>query len=153
MKTPDTGKIISIVYLAGFLIALFVVYKILASVGIIKTAKSKRKKQEQEAAVEMLRTDEYFSPTFFKNQKYKSIGSNAANLYAQQLRKAIRGIGTDEEMIFSIFGRLFNKVNISEVAASYYVQYGNDLQADLLNDLNEKEITALMNIVNDLPNN
>lgn len=152
MKIPSTDKIISVVTIIGFLIALFVVYKILTGIGLIKTAKKKRSIAEQEAAVEMMRTDEYFDPAYFKSQKFKSIGSSAANLYAQQLRKAVRGAGTDEEMIYSVFGKLFNKVNVSEVAASYYLQYGKSLQADLLNDLSKAEIANVMNIINDLPN-
>lgn len=151
MKVPSTDKIISIVTIIGFLIALFVVYKILAGVGLIKTAAKKRSLAEQNAAVDMMRTDEYFDPAYYRSQKFKSIGSNAANLYAQQIRKALRGIGTDEEMIYSTFGKLFNRCNVSEVAASYFLQYGNSLQTDLLNDLNKKEIAELMNIINEMP--
>lgn len=153
MKIPDTNKIISLVYIAGFIIALIIVYKILSSIGIIKTGKRKRTEAEAAAAVKMLQTDDYFNPAYFKDKKFLSIGANAANLYAQNLRKALRGAGTDEGLVYSTFGKLYNKCNVSEVAASYYLQYGRDLQADLLGDLTDKEITALMNIVNDLPNN
>jgi len=152
MKLPDTNKIVSFAMLAGLLIVIFVIYKIMAAVGIIKTGARKRSDKEKVAAVEMLRTDEYFSPAYYKNKKFLSIGSNAANLYAQQIRKAIRGIGTDEELIYATFGKLRNKCNVSEVAERYFVQYGNDLQTDLLNDLKEKEIVNLMNIINGLPN-
>lgn len=153
MKVPDTGKILNVVYLAGFLIALFVVYKLLSALGIIKSAKRRRTIEEQNAAVDMLRTDEYFDPAYYKGQKFKSIGGNAANLYAQHLRKALGGAGTDEELVYATFGKLFNKCNVSEVAARYYLQYGKDLQADLLGDLSKKEVAELMEIINDLPNN
>jgi hypothetical protein len=125
----------------------------MSGLGLIKSSAKKKQKAEQEAAVEMLRTDDYFNPTYFKDKKFKSIGSNAANLYAQNLRKALRGIGTAEENIFAVFGKLFNKCNVSEVAASYFLQYNRDLQADLSSELTDKEITDLMNIINDLPNN
>lgn len=151
MKVPDTGKIMGMVYLAGFVIALFVVYKIMKGVGLIKSASKERAKAEQEAAVEMLRTDDYFSPDYYKGRKFKPLGSNTSNVYAQALRKAMRGIGTDEESIYTTFNKLYNKCNVSEVAESYFIQYGKDLQTDLLNDLGKKEVTQLMNIINALP--
>ena len=152
MKVPDTGKIISLVYIAGFIIALFVIYKILSAVGIIKTGKKKREQKEKAEALTELRTSDYFSPDYYKNKKFKSIGVNAADSYAVKLRKAVRGAGTDEESIYSTFGKLFNKCNISEVAERYYMKYKNDLQTDLLNDLTEKETLNLINIINALPN-
>jgi hypothetical protein len=151
-KLPDTGKVIQVAYILGFVIVLVIVYKLLSAVGIIKTAKRKRSDKEQSEAIKMLRTDEYFDPTYYSGKKFKSIGGNAANLYAQNLRRAIRGIGTDEEMIYSTFGKLYNKCNVSEVASSYLLQYKRDLQADLLDDLTKKEIATLMNIINGLPN-
>jgi hypothetical protein len=152
MKVPDTGKIISLVYIAGFIIVLFVLYKIMSSIGIIKTGKRKREDQEKDAAVEDLRTEEIFSPDYYKNRKFKSLGSNAAGLYAKNIRKAIRGIGTDEELLYTTFNKLYNKCNVSEIAELYFKEYKNDLQADLLNELTDKETVALMNIINDLPN-
>jgi hypothetical protein len=156
MKTPnipDAGKVMGIAYLLGFVIVLVIVYKLMSAVGLIKSGAKKRTEKEQTEAIKMLRTDEYFDPMYWKDKKFKSIGKNAANLYAQNIRKAIRGMGTNEELIFSTFGKLYNKCNVSEVAASYFVIYNRDLQADLLDDLTKKEITDLMNIINGLPNN
>jgi hypothetical protein len=150
-KLPDTNKIISIAYIAAFILILFVIYKIMSAVGLIKTGKSKRADKEKAVAVDMLRTDEYFSPDYSKGKTFKSLGSNAANLYAQHLRKAIRGLGTDEEMLYTTFAKLYNKNNVSEVAAAYLAQYKNDLQTDLLNELTDKEVVQLMNIINELP--
>lgn len=151
-KLPDTGKVIQIAYILGFVIVLVIVYKLMSAVGLIKSPAKKRSQKEQAEALKMLRTDEYFDPNYYKDKKFKSIGANAANLYAQNLRKAVRGMGTDEEMIFATFGKLYNKANVSEVAAAYQSHYKRDLQADLLDDLNNKEVTTLMNIINGLPN-
>ena len=153
MEAPDTGKIINIAYLAGFLLALFVVYKILSAVGLIKSPKKKKQEAEQKAAVNAVRTSEYFNPKLYKEKVFKQLGANTANFYAQQLHKAVRGAGTDEELIFSTFSKFFNKCNISEVAASYFLQYGRDLRADLLSDLNDKEVVQLTELINQLPNN
>ena len=42
MQLPDSNKIMSAAYIAGLLLVLFFVYKILAGFGIIKTAKKKK---------------------------------------------------------------------------------------------------------------
>lgn len=151
-KVPDVGKIIPIIYIAGFVIVLVIVYKLLSAVGLIKTPKKRREEAAQTQAVEDLRTEDFFDPAYYKTKKFKSIGTNAANLYAQYIRKAVRGMGTDEELIFTTFGKLYNKCNVSEVAERYMMQYKRDMQTDLLNDLTKKEATALMNIINTLPN-
>jgi hypothetical protein len=151
MNVPDSGKVMNFAMLLGLLVVMFIIYKLLAAVGIIKTSKSKKEDKVQAAAVEMMRTDEYWDASYYRGKQFKAIGDTAANLYAQQIRKALRGIGTDEEAIYAVFGRLYNLCNISEVSASYFLQYGNNLQTDLLNDLNKKEIATVMNIVNELP--
>jgi len=150
---PDTSKVMNFAMLLGLLIVVFIVYKLMATVGIIKTGAKKREEAEKVVAVEMMRTDEYWNPSYSQGRTFKQIGSNAANVYAQTIRRAIRGPGTDEEAIYVTFGKLYNKANISEIASLYEQQYGKSLQTDLLNDLSEKEIAKLMNIINGLPNN
>ena len=151
MKVPDSGKIINVALLLGMVVIMFVIYKILAGLGIIKTASSRRADKAKEESRAGLRTDEYFNPTYYIDKKFKMLGNNTATLYAQNLRKALRGLGTDNEAIYSVFGKLYNKTNISEVAAAYFLQYDNDLQADLSDDLTDKETVILMNIINELP--
>jgi len=160
MKVPDSGKIINVFMLLGIIIVMFIVYKLMAAVGLIKTGAKKREIKEEEAAVNMLRTDDYFSPDYYKSRKFKSLGSNTAETYAKDLRNAMAGLGTDEEAIYVTFGKLYNKCNVSEVAEKYRDQYhfpfyimSNNLQKDLLNELTDKETTKLMNIINGLPNN
>lgn len=151
MKTlniPEPGKIISIVYIAGAFIALVLVYKILAGVGIIKTAK----RRERSGAESELRQSDYFNPLFLSGRTggYASLGS-AAKDTARLLRQAVRGAGTNEEKIFSAFGRLPSRWSISEVALSYKSLYNRDLLSDLLNDLNDREQLTLWDIIKKLP--
>ena len=157
MQTPDSGKIINIAMLIGLVIVLVVIYKIMASVGLIKTSASKQATKEQAVAAESLRTDEYFDPDYYKDKQFKSIGRNAAVQYAKDLRNAMAGVGTNEEVIYTTFGSLYNKCNISEIAEQYKDQYGfpfyimsDNLQNDLLNDLNKSEVATLMELINKL---
>ena len=150
MKVPElkTGQMITIVYIAGFFIALFVVYKLLGKIGLIKT----KEKKQREAAVENLRGVDQFSTTFLqgKTDSYPKLGKTAQN-FAVRLRKAISGVGTNEEEIFSIFSQLKSKENISEVAVYYKAAFGNDLLTDLLNYLTNKDKATLMEIIDKLP--
>jgi hypothetical protein len=149
------GQMITLLYFIGIVIILFIVIKLLQKFGLIKTAAQKRTETEQTAATEMLRTDDYFSPDYYKGRNFKSLGTNSANEYATSIHDSIYGflkVNTNAEPILTTFGKLYNKCNVSEVSAFYNLQYGRDMQADLLNNLNKGHITDLMNIVNGLPN-
>jgi hypothetical protein len=155
-KTPDlkSGQMITIAYIIGMLIVLFIVYKILAATGLIKTVTKKRTEAEQKAAIEMARTDDYFDPMYWYDKTFKSLGKNAAEVYAQDIHNSIYGflkIGTNAEKIFSTLGKLYNKCNVSELATSYILQYDRDMRADLLNNLTKQHISDMMNILNSLP--
>jgi hypothetical protein len=161
MKVPElkTGQMITLAFIIGIVVVLYIVYKILGAVGLVKTPAKKRAEAETKAAISMIRTDEYFDPMYVKTHnligQYKSIGANAGVKYSQDIHDSIYGflkIGTNAEEIFSTFGKLYNKVNVSEVALNYLVQYNRDMRADLLNNLSDQHITDLMNIINGLPN-
>jgi hypothetical protein len=150
MEVPDTGKIMSIGYIAALLLILFFVYKILKGVGIIKSAEKKKEKAETEKAITDLRGVPQFAVTYLDNKRdYRSLDA-LAQTYAEELRKALRGLGTDEEAVYSIFSRLQRKENITEIATVYKNRYNRDLLADLLNDLTDKEKAKLMNIINSI---
>lgn len=153
MNLPDSNKLMSAAYIVALLLILFFVYKILAGFGIVKTVKKKKEKAVEEAAINDLRGVEQFTPDvniLAERQGYK-LTSASAQISAETLRKAIRGLGTDEEAIFSIFSRLQSKRDITEIATAYRSRYDKDLLTDLLNDLTDKEKAKLMLIINNLP--
>lgn len=150
---PNVGAIMSIAYILGILVVLFVVYKVLSALGLIKTRKKKLAQAEKEKNVTEFRTMPEFNPQFKDTHSFKPAGMNLANLLAEKLHKAIHVFpwGTDEEAIYAGFGQLPSKGSISEVASQYYNRYNKDLRVEILNDMNEKEITKLQNIINTLP--
>lgn len=152
MKIPDTGKITTIAMIIGVLIVLFVIYKIMSGLGIIKSPAKKKAEREKAEAVNELRTNAIFDPQYYKGKVYKSLGSNQTALLSQHLRQAMQGLGTDEEKIYATFGKLYNKVNVSELALGYAAQFKRDLQTDLLSELSSKEIAILWSLIKDLPN-
>jgi hypothetical protein len=154
MKVPELkgGQMLTLLYIAAFMIALFVVYKILAAIGLVTTRKEKIEEKEEKEAETQLRESDYFSPTFLKDKtsQYVPLG-NAAKQAAVDIRAAVVGLGTNEEKIFTTFGRLKSKWNISEVSLCYKQGYNRDMLTDLLNDLNDEERLTLFNIVKKLP--
>jgi len=139
---------IYIMYGIALLVAVFFIYKILQKVGIFDDKEDRRdEKQSNE-----LLLSEYFNPLYTKKVKgYKTIGIPLSEQYATSLRKAVRGMGTDEQTIFATFSNLYNKVNISEVSSAYYLKYNSDLKADLLDDLSEEDQAKLWRIIDNLP--
>lgn len=151
MKVPDSNKIISLLYIGGALILVVVLYKILAAVGLIKTGAKKREEKAESEAEEKLRSLDYFNPLLLKQYPdYKTIYP-LNRVTAEALRKALRGLGTNEEAVFTAFGKLPNKLSISEVTLAYKVAYNRDLGTDLMNDLTDAEQVTLLKIIDKLP--
>lgn len=135
--------ILAVIALLGY-----VLIKILQRVGVLKDKQSKT----EETDTKQLRESDLFNPIKHLQTPHKVLGSGMALEYAKELRSAIRGFGTNEEKIFSIFRQFFNKINISEVSEQYYKKYKSDLKADLFNELRQSEISILKQIIDRLPN-
>lgn len=154
MNVPNIKKdeVMSLIYLAAILIFVFLIYKIFTGIGLIKTKKKEQAKEEKLQAAENLRGSEYFDIGTVNKLpfKYQSLGE-LKKVYAKDLRQAIRGVGTNEEKIFTIFSRLISKYNITEIAATYRDEYNRDLLTDLLNDLTAKEQVTLWGIIEKIP--
>ena len=150
MKLPETQTITKTLYLIGGLVAIFLIYKIMTGLGLLKTRESKAKDIRKEQSLSDFRTMEEFNPAYIDKNVFTKIGLNAAALYAEDLHKAIRGLGTNEERIYTTFGKLKCKGNISEVASQYFLKFNRDLRTDILNDLTDKEIVILTGIINAL---
>jgi len=150
MQLPDTNKVMTIGYALALLLVLFFVYKIMKAFGLIKSqAKIKEKAAEDEAIIELRAVPQFDISGLDTSKNWKDY-SLAAQTYAEILRKAIRGLGTDEEAIYSTFSRLASKEDITTIALVYYKRYDRDLLIDLLNDLTDKEKAKLMNIINNI---
>jgi len=134
------------IYVIPSLLILYVLHKILQSVGIVETKKSK---EEKNKTIKVINSD-YFNPNYYKTVLHKFLDLEVSKRYAHDLRVAFSGFGTDEGAVYSTFKKLDNKVQISEISSSYYIQYKRDLKADLLDELNESEVAIVYDIINSL---
>lgn len=150
METPDSGKIIQVMQVVAGLIVMFLIYKIMTGLGLIKTGKKKEEEKQKEAAAEGLRASEYFDRMLIAEKPFLALG-NESKVLAKSLRKALRGFGTDEETVYSVFSRLKNKYQISELTFNFYAEYKKDLLAELMTDLTDKEQVILWDIINKIP--
>jgi hypothetical protein len=155
MKTPTKDQVVVYIYIAGAVVAVYFVYRIMVKLGLVDTFQSKQLDKEKELALNQMRKGDYWRPEYYKTQRFTPLGAELAKEYANDLRKAVRGIGTDEEVIYTTFGKLNSKAQISEIAEQYRDSYiwwftggGDNLQADILDDLKEKEVLTLMDIIN-----
>lgn len=140
---------IVLMYGAIAVIVIIFMTAILKKLGIFKSAAVKNVDKN----LVDIQTADYFNPSYYKTVgAFKPLGGNMSLTLATKIRKALRGIGTDENAIYDVFNQMYNKANISEVAESYYLEYKKDMKVDLLNDLGKKEVSMLMDIVNSMPN-
>ena len=147
----NKDNIMQIIYIVVGLIVLFIIMRVLKRTGILGKSRRVVKKEDKAKSIQDLRSMEQFNPDYKLNKTFTPIGDNAADLYAETLRKAMKGIGTDEESIYSTFSKLKCKANISEVSARYYLKFRRDLRADILDEINDKEKIILFDIINKLP--
>lgn len=120
---------------------------ILKKLGIFK---SKEKKEQIQNVAELQGAD-YFNPDYYKGKTIKPLGSELAKELCKEIRKAIKGAGTNENLLYDVFNRIYNKANISEIAEQYQLKYNDSMKADILNDLKDKEKSMLMEIINSKP--
>lgn len=144
MKTNYT----LILYAVAVIVVIIFLTAILRKIGIFKT----KAKKEEISNIQEIREVEYFNPTYYKTVKAKNLPENLSLELAREIRKAVRGGGTNEDRLYSAFSRMYNKTNISQVAESYYLEYKSDMKTDILNDLNKKEVSSLMELIKSKPN-
>lgn len=151
MKTPTKDQVIVYIYIAGALVGAYFIYRVMAKLGLIKTASDRREEQ----AVAELREYDYFNPMILKGRSWTRLGDTQAKSFAGELYTAMHGnfffgLGTDEEAIYSVFGRLSDKYQIAEVAGWYQIEFNINLLSDILNELNDSEKARLMGIINNI---
>ena len=146
----------TIAYIIGILIVLYIVYKVLAAVGLVKTAAAKKKEAAEAAATTEITVGNFWQPDYWKTQTgFSKLGVENAKEFATDIHDSIYGflkIGTNAAKIMTTFGRCYNKINVSEISDAYNQKYERDMQADLLNNLTDEHIAQLVSIVNNLPN-
>lgn len=149
MTNTDKTKLIFLG--VGLLFVLFFLNKILTLVGIRKS----KTRIEKDEAEESLNTMRYFEQGYYKTVPHKPLGYTMAGQYAKDLNKAWKffrpTLTVDEDLIFSTFGKLDNKVQISEVVEQYYFLRKEDLRSRIMKELNRKEQVKLFKIIQSLP--
>jgi hypothetical protein len=151
MAALTKDKVIIYIYIAGALVGVFFIYKVMAKLGLVKTSEDKK----EDKNVTALQTCDYFDPTIINGRSFTILGETKAKSYAGEIYKALHGslffgLGTDEEAIYSIFGRFNNKYQIAEVAGWYQIEFNVSLLTDLLNELSDSEKSKLYSIIDKL---
>jgi hypothetical protein len=145
METNDKIKIAAFLVIA--VLVIIIVWRILGKVGLVKSKEAKQK----ESAVEDFNTLRQFEQGYSKGKTFAPLGKVVSDIYAKELYNAHGVLNDNEDQVYSTFGKLKNKMNISEVSDSFYNLYKKDLRA-YLGFLDPAEKTKLMGIINRLPN-
>jgi len=146
METKD--KIIIGFSIIAAIFVIIIVWRVLGKVGLVESKESRQKKE----AVENFQTSPYFDKDYYKNKSFKSLGAEPAKQYAKEIYNTHGVFNDSEDTLYSIFGNLKNKVNISEVAEQFYKLYGKDMKGYIANFLDDKEQAKLQTVISKLPN-
>ena len=141
----DKNKLL--LYVVGAIVVLLIVDQILKALNL---KKDKTDKKEEEAQSE-LRTNDFFNPMFYRGKAFSALGKSVSNQYAKDIKNSLGIFNDNEELIYTTFGKLKCKYNISEIAESFYELYGKEMLPAILAKLNSKEMTILNTIINKLP--
>jgi hypothetical protein len=156
VPTLKGGQMITLAYFIGILVLLFIVYKVLQKFGLIKTSAEKKAEVQQQTAITAMRDEDIFDPFYVKdNKEGYTLLDTKADIYANDIHDSIYGFlkaGTNYEKIFSTFGKMKCKLNISETALAYTIDFENrDMRADIMNNLSDQHIADLMAMIKKLP--
>ena len=69
------------------------------------------------------------------------------NAYASSLKKALKGIGTDEKKIYNVFQQMNTRSDVLQLIKTFGVVDGENLNEWLNDDLNAKEIDKINQIL------
>jgi hypothetical protein len=158
MKAPElnTNQMMTIAYFIGILLVLFIVYKILNGLGLVKTAADKETAAAAQAAVSTLTVDQFFQP----DSSVTVLPDDTAAADVKSLQTALGAIFADQETVNVVLGGLPSKTAIKQLAALYHDNYSwftdslfvtDNLQADILRRLSATKVKALMDIITNLP--
>lgn len=73
------------------------------------------------------------------------------NEQAEKIRKATKGLGTDESTIYSVFEKFSSKAGLSQLVQFYNAKYGLSLKDELNSDLFKSEKNKLAVIISQKP--
>lgn len=78
-----------------------------------------------------------------------SYSDSQYNVYAQQLYTAMKGLGTDENAIYTVFRQMKNRVDILKLFAAFGTRDGQDLYEWMAGDLSSWNFNKINNILTD----
>ncbi len=142
------------------LVVLIFLYVTLKRLGLIRfktkdekqASKVKKEvKSEKKVITTTVNRSDWFNPALWsQGSKSKLLPEQTARDYASIIRKAIKGLGTDETAINGIFRKLTDKIQVSQIAFFYQSTNNRDLATDLTNDLSKKELQIMYEIIENI---
>lgn len=149
------NEIKNIFVLIGVAIAAYFLSK---KLKLFKSKVDENLSKEISKAETFLNETEYLNPkTYLDSNKGLAftVSKEIAENWSQQILDSFpeNFIGsTDVETIYRVFSETGNKLQISQIAATYNEMFSRDLRNDLVNYLRPKELHFLYFIINSKPN-
>lgn len=150
----------AVIYIIIAILAFLVLGGILRKIGIFKS-QSKRQKQTAKGEQRVLKIvsdssllkSNSFNPNFYKSFKKTPADFEKSKRLATDLRKSMKGWGTNESKLFATMDGLTSRSDISLVSHAYAEMYKRSLINDILSELSKSDRIKLFQTIKDLPNN
>lgn len=134
-------------YIGALIAGLIVLWVVLKRLGLIQDRQARKDEREIEKSVSRINQNDYFKPqTWVDASKNKLLTDDMAQNYADEIYHSFKWYNDDEERIYSVFRKLTDKAQISQIAYAYANKWNSDLAGDILN-LDDDEIHIIYQII------
>jgi len=128
---------------------IWVIYKVLKSVGLIKTAGERQYTEDKNLAQSDIMKVDFFKPSYYKGKKVTKTKAGA-KLLAKQFNEAVRFYGTDESKLAAVIAQLRTKADVSFLNEAIIANYGYDFRDRLIDELDSAELLNVLRQLQEL---
>jgi hypothetical protein len=149
MKKPNIDPNI-IIKASVSLVGLFIVYKVLQKLGIIKT--SEEAKEEKQLA--NLESSNYWDFNKFLNTVPKGtlvLTQGGASAYADDIYNAKGVFNDDEDKVFAVFRAMKTQSQVASLAKRFNQKYSKDLYTFVRGFFNDDEMLTIKKLLDSKP--
>lgn len=129
---------------------IWIIYKVLHSIGLIKTAKEREYSEEKDLAQSEIMKIPYFSPSYYKKVKKVSFTREKMRMLAKDFDNAVKNWGTDESKLAGVLAQLKRKSDVSYLNDFLITGYKYDMRDRLIDELDKTELVNVLRQLNGL---
>lgn len=155
MKVPELNK--NHLYIFFAFIVLLIILLVLNKLGLLKIKTQAEKDLDKKVSdIQTMGVNDYFDPKYYKTLQVNKtpiqlVTQKSLSMIYEKFNKALRGWGTNEAGLFTIFDNYLNtKTKISQFS-EYCKSKGKSLKQMLIDDLSENDLKNFFKLIDSKP--